>query len=125
MTDQLKVPSAEVYPRALKSLAYWMPHKHRQMLLKHYRAPQHTMTATELAGAVGYPDWNTVNLQYGTLATKLADRMKWLVRPDLSASHAIASFVKPGDDTAHWQWVMRPELVAAHEGLGWVTPASQ
>ena len=113
------------YRDALKILAYSMPPKHRMMLLAHYRAPNHTITATKLADAVGYANYNAVNLQYGTFGSKLAERMKWTVPPHSQESYSIASFWKDGDDEAHWQWIMHPELVAAIEALGWAKPATK
>lgn len=120
--DLPPVPTVDRYRDALNSLAYFMAPKHRQLLLKHYRAPEHTVTATELAALVNYPDSNTVNLQYGTFSKGLADRMKWQIPPTAQASYAVAWFEKPEDSKEHWRWIMHPELVAALEALEWVKP---
>ncbi|HWJ37986.1 MAG TPA: hypothetical protein VNR86_04410 [Sphingomicrobium sp.] len=120
--DLPPVPTKERFRDALRILAYSMPKKHRRLLEKHYRSAGHTATATELAKLVDYPDWNSVNLQYGTFAAKLADRMHWTLPPDTQASYAVAWFEKPDGPEEHWRWHMHDELVAALEELRWVTP---
>ncbi len=40
------------------------------LLRAQYAAPAHTITATELARAVRYENYNAANLHYGTLAAK-------------------------------------------------------
>lgn len=44
---------------------------HRDLLRIHSSAPDCTMTARQLAMAMGFPDWRATNLQYGQLASKL------------------------------------------------------
>lgn len=116
------VPSTDRYRDALRVLAYSMPKKHRRLLEKHYRAPDHTATASELAEWVDYADWNAVNLQYGLFSVKLAERMKWVLPQDCQASYAVAWFEKPDDAEEHWRWHMHPELARALEELRWVSP---
>jgi hypothetical protein len=121
------VPPAENYQRALRhmELAHALTPKQRQMLVKHYRAEEQTVTAGELARLVDYPDWNTINLQYGSLAQNLADRMRWLVPAGHPSSYTIAWFEKEEGSEEHWRWHMHPEVVAALESLGWVKPLLQ
>lgn len=116
------VPAMERYRDALRTLAYSMPPKHRQLLLLHYRAPDHVITAAELAKVVGYANYRAVNLQYGTLGANLAARMKWTVPPGCQESYSIASFQEPTEDNPHWLWIMHPEVAAAIETLGWAKP---
>lgn len=119
------VPPMERYRDALRVLAYSMPAKHRQLLLLHYRAPAHTITAAELAAKVGYANYRAVNLQYGTLGANLADRMKWEVPPGCQESYSIASFQEPSEENPHWLWIMHPEVAAAIEALGWAKPVTK
>jgi hypothetical protein len=117
-----EIPSMERYRDKLKVYAHSMPHVYRQLLLKHYRAPDHTATATELAKFVDFKDYSAVNLHYGTFAAELARRMDWPIPPDAPAASFIATFEKSDDDEAHWKWVMRPQVAGALEALGWVNP---
>lgn len=93
-----------------------MPPGHRRMLESHYNAPRRTVTARSLAAAVGYPNFNSVNLQYGTLARKICEilglRLKF-------HAFVLVEFVNPEPDT-ELLWVMRPELSRALEELRWV-----
>lgn len=122
--DLPTVPPTERYQRALRSmeLAHALTPKQRQMLIQHYRAPTRTVTATELAQLVGYPDSNTINLQYGLFGQNLADRMRWSLPPECQASYSIAWFEKPDAREEHWLWHMHSEVAAALEELGWVKP---
>lgn len=95
-----------------------MPPKHRLLLVEHYRAPRHTVTARSLAWSVGYASYGAVNLQYGILARKICEifgqRLKYHVL-------IVAEFVSPKDDPrGEILWVMRSELARALEELGWV-----
>ncbi|MES1243099.1 MAG: HNH endonuclease, partial [Acidobacteriota bacterium] len=65
--------NAEAYKAVLSMLDETLPPRHRRMLESHYNAPRHTVTARSLAAAVGYPNFNSVNLQYGTLARKICE----------------------------------------------------
>ena len=103
-----------------------MPTGHKEMLIAHYGAPNHTITATQLAAAVGYATYNAVNLQYGTLGAKLAERMGWEPSPEAQLSYSIASFEKDdGDPEGQWRWIMHPPLARALETLGWVRARSE
>jgi hypothetical protein len=118
------VPPADKYRTVLRGmeLSHALTAKQRQMLMKHYRSPGRVITATELARLVDYPDWNTVNLQYGLLGQSLADRMNWVLPPESQSAYSIAWFEKPEGTEEHWRWHMHPELATALEGLGWVKP---
>ncbi len=93
------------------------------MLIEHCAAPDHTVTATELAALVGYPDANTINLRYGLLARAIAERLHWPVPEGHQESYAVAWFEQPDADQAHWRWRMHPELVQAVRDLGWAARA--
>jgi hypothetical protein len=43
-----------------------IPNKHIALLQAHFESPNHTATWRQLAERVGYPGYQTVNLQYGT-----------------------------------------------------------
>ena len=49
-----------------------VPSRHAELLRAHLWAPRHSASSAELADAVGYGSWRTVNFQYGTLAHRIA-----------------------------------------------------
>jgi hypothetical protein len=115
------LPTAEQYKTALTNQAKQMPAKHREMLLEHYRAPGHCITASELAKKVGYKNYSAVNIQYGTLGYNLGAAMKWTRPVEAQASYSIASFIRPDHENREWRWEMHEELAKALEELGWVS----
>lgn len=50
---------------------------HLQMLQANYNAPNRTLTATELAKAVGYEDYGAANLHFGMVKRELP--LSWLI----------------------------------------------
>ena len=97
----------------------------RTMLRIHYRAPDHTISAAQLAKALEYDNYSTINLHYGALGHRVSEVLG----------------KRPGpfpDGNPHWwntlsiwndkrdigegleQWIMRTEVREALEDLGWV-----
>lgn len=123
------VPSGEKYRKALRSMevdGLFDENQYRTMLKAQYTAPGHVITATRLAEAAGYANYNAANLQYGTLGRKLAlylgylppkyktgERMWWQT---LSSGNEASSQTIDG----HFEFVMRPEMAAALKELRWV-----
>jgi hypothetical protein len=106
------------YKAALAMLDEGLPPRHRRMLASHYNAPKRTITARSLAAAVGYPNFNSVNLQYGTLARKICEILGLRLEFHVSV---LAEFIMPKpEDGTEVLWVMRPELSRALEELQWV-----
>jgi hypothetical protein len=109
---------AEAYKAALSMLDEALPPKHRRMLVEHYNAPGRTVTARSLAAAVGYPNFNSVNLQYGTLARRICEILGLRLEFHVTV---LAVFVTPDSEYGtELLWVMRPELSRALEELQWV-----
>lgn len=79
-----------------------------EMLRIHLSAPGRSLTARQLAKAIGFSNWNAANLQYGTFAGKLCKELR--VEPEQNL-HVIATFLKQANE--EWQWQLRPNLVAA------------
>ncbi len=63
------VPTVEL-KRAIQAVQP-IHENHLALLRSHARAAGHTLTATQLAEAVGYQNYGAVNLQYGTFADRL------------------------------------------------------
>jgi hypothetical protein len=96
------------------------------MLMAHRNAPNHILTATELAEAAGYDSYTVANSQYGKLGRDLAYHLDWApnVRRDGTPvwTYALAEGADEQDRdhgaefTAHWRWKLRPEVVEAWTG---------
>ena len=63
------VATVEQFKKALHALHdKWLPASHLNMLKAQFRAPNSTISATQLAKAAKYKTYHAANLQYGTLA---------------------------------------------------------
>lgn len=105
---------ANDYVRAFRCLII-APH-HRRMLQAHYHAPDRTLTATQMAKAVGYPNFGSANLHYGRLGRIIGEALSWTPLPDPIVG-VLAEFEKPKRE---WNWIMRSTVALALEQLGWV-----
>ncbi|MGF1761562.1 hypothetical protein L4D76_27395 [Photobacterium sagamiensis] len=100
--------------------------KYLAMLRAQYSSENQTITASRLAKAVGFKNFNATNLQYGILAHEIADFIEYM--PPKSSNGepmwflALSSGNDASDDTldGHYEFIMRPELVAALEEMKWV-----
>ena len=111
--------SADDYYRALTNLEReGLTEKQRSLLRVHLEAPEQGITWAELAGSVGYKTGGSVNLQYGTLARRVALQLgvdlSRVSGPGLvgwlSVLIEIANY--RGKD-GHRVFVLRPSVVAA------------
>lgn len=102
-----------------------MPSTHLVMLRAQCRATNSTITSTKLAEAAGYQNYNAANLQYGTLANKVAESLGFspAARADGSLmwwttlSYSDEGIGEP--ETGQFQFVMRPELAQALREMRW------
>ena len=109
------VPTVEDYKRALQAV-YPIHQNHLALLRTHARAADQTLTATQLAEAVGYENYGAVNLQYGTFADKLCVHLN---RDPETRLSVLVVFAKEGSDKAeHWKLILRPQIVQALNELG-------
>lgn len=108
-------PTAEEFQVALKAISP-LPAHHLGMLQAHYRAPQHTITATQIAHAVGYKDWHPVNAGYGTFCHDLAKQMGR--EGEASDLQLILASADKGE-SGELDLVMRSTLATALDGLCW------
>lgn len=127
-TSPLSVPiaTAEQFKKALLALRDKnLPDTHLEMLRTQCRMPGSTITATQLAECAKYHNYNAANLQYGTLASKIAGYLNF--QPEKRAdgtprwwtalSYTVNGMQDP--DTGHFQFIMRPELVTALREMRW------
>ena len=93
--------------------------RQRRFLQAHVRARGKALTMEQLARAAGYQDWRGGNLQYGLLATRIAEALG--IRPPSTAVELLVESVPPkGVTNREWVLVMRPQFAAALVKSGWV-----
>jgi hypothetical protein len=88
-----------------------------RFLQAHYSSPGRASTASNLARAAGYKNFNALNLQYGTLARRIGEALGvYDARLDF-----LLEFNEPASLTnEHWILSMRPAFADALRELGWV-----
>lgn len=92
---------------------------HLRMLQANYNAPNRTLTATELAKAVGYEDYGAANLHYGRLGHQVGTLLGWEPLPKYKLE-VLVDFKKPDQECQEWRWILKPKVAEAMERLGWV-----
>jgi len=112
----MTTPSVQAYKTAFLAVQNELPTNARLMLKLHYDAPDHTLTATEFAGAMGYKHYGANNLQYGRVGRLICEELN--LRPKYKSA-ALVLFEKAGPKE-HWQLIMRQEVAQALAELGWV-----
>ena len=116
------LPSVEDYKIAFEALQ--LSRGQRDMLRAHFLAPNHTITATDLADAAGYKSWQGANLQYGLLGKKLRQILEYFDTYG-QESYILAHFYAPGTrGNTDWLFVMHPNVVEALRELRWFTTPS-
>ena len=99
--------------------------KDRAMLREHCRAPEHMISPERLAEKVGYPNGDTVNLQYGKLAEHILDALNKSLpvvpggKPHWWRTLAYGKDGEPEIDQGRYQWIMRPELAHVLQEWKW------
>ena len=111
-------PSVQRYVDAFRA-AGDLPDSYLKMLRAHYAAPDRTTTATRLARAVGYPNYNSSNLNYPRVGGLVGQHLGW--RPGMPLKVLVTFENREGE----WHWIMRPQVVRALEVLGWVTETDE
>jgi hypothetical protein len=115
-------PDVQEYVRAFQRMIGDLPESYLAMLKAHYRAPDRTMTATQLSKAGKYKSWSSANLHYGLLGKRLYEEMPMQLETLDDGTpiytFALATQGDRSEEESHWQWVMRPEVAAAIEQLG-------
>ena len=126
MASGTPIASAEQFKRALLAVRDKnLPETHLAMLRVQCRSPNATITATKLASAAKYQNYNAANLQYGTLAFNIASHLSFSPdkRPDgtprwwTTLSYSVEGAGEP--ETGQFQFIMRPELVTALREMKW------
>lgn len=93
---------------------------HRQILQIHYQAHEQTITAKQLAQAMGYSHYGVANMRYGRLAHLVGEKLAYHPGPC-----KLNTLVTIEHRKGEWHWILRPEVSKALEALGWVVNESQ
>ena len=126
MSPSTPIATAKQFKRALLAVRDKnLPDTHLAMLRAQCRSPSSTITATQLAQAAKYQNYNAANLQYGTLAFNFAGHLNFAPekRPDgtprwwTTLSYSVDGAADP--ETGQFQFIMRPELVVALRDMKW------
>lgn len=96
-----------------------------QMLQAQCRAPESTISVSQLAHQLSFKNFAAARLQYGTLARAIADKLGY-APPQKGKAPAQWWFTLstgrdgPSDvEDGHLEWIMRPELIAALRAMKW------
>ena len=119
----MPAPSVAQYKRAFRTIYPKLHPNYLAMLKAHYSAPEHTVTMSELAEAVGYSGHRPANLHYGKLGRMIAEELNYRkerLRGQSNFIDALAIEDPSWNRIEEWPWIMRPEVVKALEELGWV-----
>lgn len=105
------VPTAEEYAAAFEFISDTLSESDRRMLALHYFSPQRTVSASEMAEAMGYANFGGANLLYGKIGGRLCRYFG--IEPKYKVS-ALVEFIPPNTQgNAYWLWVMRPQVAQA------------
>lgn len=107
------IPSTQEYKLAFLRLGC-IPKSYLAMLQEHRSAANLDVTATELARAVGYQNFNAANLHYGKLGGFIGELLL-LPQPEFFVK-TLVTFEYDGDE---WHWIMRSEVAQALDELDW------
>ena len=91
-----------------------------ELLRAHLWAPRHSASSAELAEAVGYGGWRTVNFQYGSLARRIGVELGLFQPPRGFWANVLIHW--QADSTrsplGHARYILRREVVKALTDLG-------
>jgi putative restriction endonuclease len=118
--------TADDYFRAFQAIkAEGIPEKHIALLQAHFKAPNHTATWARLAEDVGYTQGSAVNLQYGKLASRVAERLGIEEAPQGFWLYVLVGWAADKDAVSgHTAFVLRHPVIEALTRLGILTGES-
>jgi len=108
----LNPPNVQKYVAALQAIDN-LTDNYVQLLKVHYHAIERTITAKQLAQAMGYNHYSKVNILYGRLAGIVGEKLNYNPGP-VKLKTLITSEKRKGE----WHWILRPEVATALELLG-------
>jgi 5-methylcytosine-specific restriction enzyme A len=127
--DEEQYGTTADYLRAFEAIqAEGITDSHLALLRAHLAAPGHATTWASLATVVGYSNGSSVNLQYGRLAERIAQRLGLSAKPHDPTGEAwwlwvLVRWAEGRDpETGHTVFVLRRPAVEALRRLGWEQP---
>lgn len=94
-----------------------IPVSYVRMLTTHSTVLNQDITASEMANAVGYKNFNAANLQYGKLGKLLAN----FLGIDVGENYGVFVLATFAYDGHEWHWLMRPQVKHALSQVRWVS----
>ena len=88
-----------------------------EMLRANYDAPDHTVTAGQLAKKVNLTNFGDANLRYGKFAALMCEQLE---RKPKFYIAILVTFSGGQWDDGIVRWTMLPQVAAALEELGWI-----
>jgi putative restriction endonuclease len=110
--------SVEEYKLGLHAIRRRMNPKHYEMLRAQYAAPNRTVTAPQLAKAIGYSSFSPVNLHYGKLGRLLAEELGRFPKSYYGTIYWFLVLSSGAHSKNGYLWTMHPDLATALEELG-------
>ena len=89
----------------------------RIILRAHYRAPDHVVTANQLAEIVGYASYRGVNLWYGKLGKLVAEEIGYVPPEGYTFLSTLVTFER---EVTPYPMKLRPNIVRALKEIGWM-----
>jgi hypothetical protein len=110
------------YEAALRRILPSLSDGHLAMIKAHYRAPNQSLTATQLADAAMYAGYRGVNLQYGFVGKRLWEELPTPLPADEQGepiyTFALADAGDRSTPKDQWIWKLKPQLADAIRLLG-------
>lgn len=121
-TGRQQPTNSDEYIAAFRNILKDLSDGQLAMLRAHYLAPNHCITATNLAEAAGYSSYSAANLQYGNAGKAIYEEYPLDIprRNDgtLIYTFMLATAGNKDADEKEWVWQLRPEVASAIEALG-------
>lgn len=105
------------YTKALRRVLDSATAKQLEMLMEHYRSPEHTTSWERLAQRVGYANQSPVHLWYGRFAERLALELGIDKKPGFWL-YVVAKWADENDELGHTRYTMRRPVREAIAALG-------
>jgi len=118
--------TTEEYVEAFLSSRSEISDKQLEVLRAQYAAPDKTVTASELAEAVGYDHFLPANSLYGSIGHLIADELGRKPKKQTKQFKHWWSVLSTGESGSDgFEWTMRLQVAEALEKLSWVEPDYQ
>ena len=127
LNDSRPIATSDQFKKALLAIRDWsgISPAALQMLQSQCRAPDCTISASQIAEQLKLKDAGYARLQYAKFARAVAERLDYVPPRRRAGSTcwwftlSVGRDVNNGDDNDEGDWIMRPELVAALRSMKW------